>query len=113
MVKIMNVCFSTIPSLSLILSGAANAQTPPSPEEVLAEASRYTIKIQVQNEIALNQDEAGSASGTGFLIDRERGWLLTNAHVTTGIHRDLEAVENALALALNQVFNAPPFGLPM
>jgi hypothetical protein len=40
-------------------------------DEVLAEASRYTVKIQVQNEIALNQDEAGSASGTGFLIEQE------------------------------------------
>jgi serine protease Do len=55
----------------------------PSPEDVLSEASRYTVKIQVQNDIALNQDQPGSASGTGFLIDRERGWLLTNAHVAT------------------------------
>lgn len=59
------------------------AQAEPSPEDVLAEASRYTVKIQVQNEIALNQDDPGSLSGTGFLIDRKRGWLLTNAHVAT------------------------------
>lgn len=72
--------FPAISSLALILSSAASAQTP---EQVLAEASRYTVKIQVQNEIALNQDQPGSASGTGFLIDRERGWLLTNAHVAT------------------------------
>lgn len=75
--------FSALSSFALILSSAASAQTPPSPEEVLAEASRYTVKIQVQNEIALNQDQPGSASGTGFLIDRQRGWLLTNAHVAT------------------------------
>lgn len=55
----------------------------PPPEQVLADAARYTVKIKVQNEIAFNQDEAGSASGTGFLVDRERGWLLTNAHVAT------------------------------
>lgn len=59
------------------------AQSGPTPEQVLADAARYTVKIKVQNEIAFNQDEAGSASGTGFLIDRERGWLLTNAHVAT------------------------------
>ncbi len=59
------------------------AQAEPSPEEVLAEAAHYTVKIQVQNEIALNQDDPGSLSGTGFLIDRKRGWLLTNAHVAT------------------------------
>lgn len=53
------------------------------PEQVLADAARYTVKIQVQNEIAFNQDEGGALSGTGFLIDRKRGWLLTNAHVAT------------------------------
>ena len=61
----------------------AFAQGSPTPEQVLADAARYTVKIKVQNEIAFNQDEAGSASGTGFLIDRERGWVLTNAHVAT------------------------------
>jgi serine protease Do len=55
----------------------------PTPEQVLANAARYTVKIKIQNEIAFNQDEAGAASGTGFLIDRERGWVLTNAHVAT------------------------------
>jgi serine protease DegQ len=65
----------------VILTAAGSPQ--PTPEEVLAEASRYTVKIQVQNEIALNQDQPGSAFGTGFLIDRKRGWLLTNAHVAT------------------------------
>jgi S1-C subfamily serine protease len=64
-----------------LLTAAASPQ--PTPEQVLAEASRYTVKIQVQNEIALNQDDPGSLSGTGFLIDRKRGWLLTNAHVAT------------------------------
>lgn len=68
--------------LGVPLLGAANSPNP-KPEEILADAQRYTVKIQVQNEIAFNQDEAGSASGTGFLIDRERGWLLTNAHVAT------------------------------
>lgn len=79
----MNHLFPALSSLALILSSATSAQTPTSPEEVLAEAARYAVKVQVQNEIALNQDQPGSASGTGFLIDRERGWLLTNAHVAT------------------------------
>jgi S1-C subfamily serine protease len=62
---------------------AALARQTLPPEQVLAEAARYTVKIKVQNEIAFNQDEGGSASGTGFLIDRQRGWVLTNAHVAT------------------------------
>lgn len=67
----------------LAASPPAQAGPAPSPEDVLAEASRYTVKVQVLNDIAFNQDEGGSGSGTGFLIDRQRGWILTNAHVAT------------------------------
>ena len=67
----------------LSFASVVGAQTPPTPEQVLADAALYTVKIRVQNQIAFNQDSAGSASGTGFLIDRERGWILTNAHVAT------------------------------
>ena len=81
----MRYLISPIIALLLALSSTASADglSPPSAEQILAEASQYTVKIEVQNEIALNQDEAGAASGTGFLIDRERGWVLTNAHVAT------------------------------
>lgn len=65
----------------LLLTAAGKPQ--PTPEQVLADAARYTVKVQVQNEIAFNQDGGGAGAGTGFLIDRERGWLLTNAHVAT------------------------------
>lgn len=56
---------------------------PPSPEQILAQAERYTVKVKRISSIGLNQDEGGSAHGTGFLIDRERGWILTNAHVAS------------------------------
>lgn len=66
-----------------ILVAPITAYAASTPEQILADAARYTVKIQVQNEIAFNQDEGGASSGTGFLIDRQRGWLLTNAHVAT------------------------------
>lgn len=81
-----SIVVQAITALFLAVQPAhAGSQYPqqPTPEQVLADAARYTVKIKVQNEIAFNQDEAGSASGTGFLVDRERGWLLTNAHVAT------------------------------
>ena len=55
----------------------------PEPEQILAEAEGYTVKVKVLNQIPFAQDSAGSFSGTGFFIDREHGWLLTNAHVAT------------------------------
>lgn len=68
--------------VALGLAVSVNAE-PPSPEQILSEASRYTVKIEVLNEIALNQDTGGSAIGAGFLVDRKRGWIITNAHVAT------------------------------
>jgi S1-C subfamily serine protease len=70
-------------ALGMLFSTLVSAKPAPTSEKILAEASRYTVKVQVLTEIGLNQDEGGSASGTGFLIDKKRGWLLTNAHVAT------------------------------
>ena len=70
-------------ALGMALSTPLTATPAPTPEQILADASRYTVKVQVLTEIGLNQDAGGASSGTGFLIDKERGWLLTNAHVAT------------------------------
>jgi serine protease Do len=70
-------------ALGMFLSAPVLANPAPTPEQILADASRYTVKIQVLTEIGLNQDNGGAAMGTGFLIDKKRGWLLTNAHVAT------------------------------
>ena len=67
-----------------VLPTQADARgTSPTPEEVLAEAARYTVKVNVQTKIGLNADNRGDYSGTGFLIDKQRGWFLTNAHVAS------------------------------
>ena len=70
-------------ALGMLLSTPLTATPAPTPEQILADASRYTVKVQVLNEIALNQDDGGASMGTGFLINKKRGWLLTNAHVAT------------------------------
>ena len=53
------------------------------PEEVLSEAAAYTVKVNVQIAVGLNADSRGEFNGTGFLIDKQRGWFLTNAHVAS------------------------------
>ena len=67
--------------LLFAMSQAASAD--PNPEQVLDDAAHYTVKIEVLSRIGLNQDTGGSGSGTGFLIDKKRGWIVTNAHVAT------------------------------
>lgn len=51
--------------------------------DVLAKASAYTLRVRVLGDIGLNQDDGGSSNATAFLVDKERGWLMTNAHVAT------------------------------
>ncbi len=73
-----------IACLAFLLPASALARpTERTPEEVLAEAARYTVKINVQNSVGLNADSRGERNGAGFLIDKQRGWFLTNAHVAS------------------------------
>ena len=67
----------------LMLPCIAHAQPSATPETVLAQAARYTVKISASTTIGLNEDDGVSGNGAGFLIDRQRGWVLTNAHVAT------------------------------
>ena len=50
-------------------------------EMTFAEAAKYTVKIRTQINYPFYEDSKGSSIGTGFLISREKGLILTNAHV--------------------------------
>lgn len=47
------------------------------------EANLYSVKIKTRIKYPFFEDSRRSRSGAGFLVDRERGWVVTNAHVTT------------------------------
>ena len=51
------------------------------PEEIFADASDYTVRVKARIEHAFGDDEAGVFSGTGFIVDADRGWIVTNRHV--------------------------------
>lgn len=72
-----------LPLLAPLLAASPVLVQAKTPEKVLAEAERYTVEVDVINAIGLQVDEGGSGYGTGFLVDQERGWLVTNAHVAT------------------------------
>jgi S1-C subfamily serine protease len=44
-------------------------------------AREYTVRVKTQITEPFVEDERGSFEGAGFLVDAERGWILTNAHV--------------------------------
>lgn len=67
---------------ALLIPMQTMAKTPTA-DEVLEQANHYTVKIKRVANIGFNEDEGGSAHATGFLVDKERGWILTNAHVAS------------------------------
>ena len=50
--------------------------------DILETANKYTVKIKSSIEFPFYDDDAGTGKGAGFLIDKEKGWIFTNAHVS-------------------------------
>ena len=59
-------------------------------EAVFEDAARYTVKIETTVAHPFLDDQFGTAFGAGFLIDRERGWILTNRHVVAEAPSEVE-----------------------
>ena len=47
----------------------------------IADAALFTVKTTTAVDYPFGSDRKTTARGAGFLIDKERGWILTNAHV--------------------------------
>jgi S1-C subfamily serine protease len=53
-------------------------------EAAFAAAVKYTVKIETTVRQPTDPgDEPGVFTGAGFVVDERRGWVITNAHVTT------------------------------
>ena len=53
------------------------------PEDIFKAAINYTVKIRTAVKLPFDQDEQGVYKGAGFIVDKNRGWILTNAHVVS------------------------------
>lgn len=51
------------------------------PESAFQAAMHYTVKIRSLVETPFADDEKGAFEGAGFLVDRDKRWIMTNAHV--------------------------------
>ena len=60
--------------------------------EVFAAANDYTVRIDVTINTAFSEDVRGAGHGAGFMVDRERRWVMTNAHVAARSPSTLEVV---------------------
>jgi S1-C subfamily serine protease len=61
-----------------------------SAEAAFREAREYTVRIRTRVETPFYEDERGSWSGAGFLVDAKRGWIVTNAHVSARSPSEVE-----------------------
>ena len=59
--------------------------------DAIDDANSYAVRIKssVSNSIFFDGG-SGTSSGAGFLVDKERGWIITNAHVSGYGTADLE-----------------------
>ena len=72
MMRASSVAMATVLAMSAV---------PASAKDVIEDASRFTVKTMTAIEYAFGSESKGAFRGSGFLVDRERGWILTNAHV--------------------------------
>ncbi len=59
----------------------AAQQATPDLGAMLGQAQRFTVKVRGTVVWPFAPEQAGTGLGTGFIIDKEKGWILTNAHV--------------------------------
>lgn len=83
--RIPRICLRA--SMIASIASIAAAQ-PVAPEDantaaqrLFAEATQYTVRVRVAVETPFIGDGRGTSSGSGFLVERGRGWIFTNAHV--------------------------------
>jgi len=80
-------------AVHLAATVAAAAQTGPDLADMLGQAQRFTVKVRGTVVWPFAPEQPGTGSGTGFIIDRDKGWILTNAHV---VNRSPSTVEIAV-----------------
>jgi serine protease Do len=52
-------------------------------EAVFKRALAYTVQIKTAVPLPFESDSKGFGQGSGFIVDKKRGWVLTNAHVVS------------------------------
>lgn len=74
---------SSMSPARLFLAALALALAPPlaAAQAPIEAAMRYTVKVATVIDHPFGYENKGRASGSGFLVDRARGWIVTNAHV--------------------------------
>lgn len=68
-------------ALGLLVLSNGSASAEDRAQTIFRNARDYTVRIRTQIVTPFIEDDRGSFGGAGFLVDAERGWVVTNAHV--------------------------------
>ncbi len=72
-----------IKSILILLVSITFSKVSYASEDVLADANLYTVKFRTSVDRPFREDKnAGLRKGSGFLINKDKGLILTNAHIT-------------------------------
>ena len=66
---------------TFLLAEVSNAANNVS-SDTLASAEQFSVRVKSTIKHAFFEDDAGTHKGAGFLVDKKRGWIITNAHVS-------------------------------
>jgi serine protease Do len=68
-------------ALAIVLALGPASVRADSAQAIFQRALTYTVEIRTRIPVAFIEDHMGSFQGAGFVVDRKRGWIMTNAHV--------------------------------
>jgi serine protease Do len=68
-------------AVQVAVSSPAAAQSGGDLGAMLDQAQRFTVKVRSTVLWPFAPETVGTGAGTGFIIDQDKGWILTNAHV--------------------------------
>ena len=66
--------------------GGTTVYATPDAATIFSAAEKFTVKIRSKIEYPHYENSRGIFQGAGFIVNRERGWIATNAHVIGKIH---------------------------
>ena len=97
------LCLAAVPAL-----GAADVPAPAAWRDTIERISPAVVSIQVDGTRAFDTEWNESSQATGFVVDAERGLILTNRHVvTSGPVRAVAILTNQEELELTPVYRDP------
>ena len=73
----------SFPLVLTLLSALAVPASALEDEVIFKQAIEYTVKLETRVQIPFDGENKGFSTGAGFLVDKDRGWVMTNAHVVS------------------------------